>query len=76
MSTPWCAWRGLLRCTWNRCQGSGVSTEGSAWDSSLQVSVAISPLTGKQKRADGAVVEGAITLWACTKKKKKKVRGG
>lgn len=56
MSTLWYAWRGLLTC-----KGTGVSTEGSAWDSSLQVSVGISPPTGKQK---GAVGEGAVTLWA------------
>lgn len=44
-----------------------MSTEGSAWDSSLQVSVGISLLTGKQKGADGAVGEGAFTLCLGTK---------
>lgn len=44
------------------CQGTGVSAEGSAWDPSLQVRVGISPLVGKQKAADGAVGEGAVTL--------------
>lgn len=52
---------------WNRCQGTGVSTEGSAWDSSLQANVGVSPRTGKQKGADGAVGEGAFTLPLGTK---------
>ena len=44
-----------------------MSTEGSAWHSSLQVSVGVSPLTGKQKGADGAVGEGAVTPCVATK---------